>query len=131
MDDFRHLRKAHKDDEKESLLGDELSPVEAKECLDTMKEIAALIERVCGHYQFGLLIYYCIGSHYILEIRVSLPHLLYYWFRCALSTHRRKRDWILLHYISLHYWRIHIYPSWIYRDENCSLYQCKNHKRMC
>ena len=60
MDDFRHLRKAHKDDEKESLLGDELSPVEAKECLDTMKEIAALIERVRGLYQFeseNLLLY--------------------------------------------------------------------------
>lgn len=60
MDDFRHLRKAHKDDEQESLLGDELSPVEAKQCLDTMKEIAALIEKVGGFDQFesfNLLLY--------------------------------------------------------------------------
>lgn len=60
MDDFRHLRKAHKDDEQESLLGDELSPVEAKQCLDTMKEIAALIEKVGSFDQFesfNLLLY--------------------------------------------------------------------------
>lgn len=60
MDDFRHLRKAHKDDDKESLLGDELSPVDAKECLDSMKEISALIERVGSKYQFesfNLLLY--------------------------------------------------------------------------
>ena len=46
MDDYTHLRKAHKDEDRETLLGKELSPTEAKECLDNMKEISRLIERV-------------------------------------------------------------------------------------
>lgn len=46
MDDYTHLRKAHNDGEKEALLGNELSPTEAKECLDKMKEISELIEKV-------------------------------------------------------------------------------------
>jgi hypothetical protein len=46
MEDYTHLRKAHNDDEKEALLGDELSPTEAKECLDKMKEISELIQKV-------------------------------------------------------------------------------------
>lgn len=46
MEDYTHLRKAHKDDERETLLGKELSPTEAKECLDKIKEISHLIERV-------------------------------------------------------------------------------------
>ena len=46
MEDYSHLRKAHKDEEKETLLNAELSPTDAKECLDTMKEIASLIEKV-------------------------------------------------------------------------------------
>jgi len=46
MEDYSHLRKASKDGEKEPLLQDELSPTEAKECLNNMKEISLLIERV-------------------------------------------------------------------------------------
>jgi len=46
MDDYTHLRKAHKDEDRVPLLETELSPTEAKQCLDSMKEISALIERV-------------------------------------------------------------------------------------
>jgi hypothetical protein len=61
MDDYTHLRKAHKDEDKETLLGKELSPTEAKECLDSMKEISRLIERVRLFFSllesFNLLLY--------------------------------------------------------------------------
>ena len=60
MEDFTHLRKAHKDNEKETLLGNELSPTEAKECLDTMKEISRLITEVsffAFNESFNLLLY--------------------------------------------------------------------------
>ena len=60
MDDYTHLRKAHKDEDRETLLGKELSPTEAKECLDSMKEISHLIERVRLFFSlksFNLLLY--------------------------------------------------------------------------
>ena len=47
MDDYRHLRKAHEnDDEDRELLTSEYSPSEAKECLDEMKHISKLISDV-------------------------------------------------------------------------------------
>jgi hypothetical protein len=74
MEDYTHLRKAGgKDDEREALLaGQQHSPTEAKECLDEMKKISALIADVrlkTNHESFNLLYY--IGRHYILKIRVS------------------------------------------------------------
>lgn len=62
MEDFSHLRKAGgKDDEREALLseGHQHSPTEAKECLDTMKEISTLIANV-SLWATNLLIYYII-----------------------------------------------------------------------
>lgn len=61
MDDYSHLRKAHKDEEKETLLNAESSPSDAKECLDTMKNISDLIAHVNTYSQvsdlFNLLLY--------------------------------------------------------------------------
>jgi predicted transcriptional regulator len=54
MEDYSHLRKAHKDEEKETLLNAELSASDAKECLDTMKEISRLIEKVTPHLLFRI-----------------------------------------------------------------------------
>lgn len=82
MEDYTHLRKAHKDDDKETLLGRELSPVEAKECLDSMKEISTLITNVTYIFCLELLIYYYIGRHYLPQIRVSLLILLH----CSLRS---------------------------------------------
>ena len=57
MDDYRHLRKSHDDDEddKQTLLGEEkgeeVEPLEAKECLDQMKHISELITEVTFYSQ--------------------------------------------------------------------------------
>lgn len=89
MEDYTHLRKAHKDNEKEALLGAELSPTEAKECLDTMKDISALIEKVTSSNKPRIfLIYYYIGSHYLLEIRVYLFDWIYCTLCSPLGFHR-------------------------------------------
>lgn len=83
MDDYTHLRKAHKDEEKEALLSTELSPTEAKECLDNMKEISALIEKVTfPNLSPDLLIYYYIGRHYLLKIGVYL----FSWIHCCIRS---------------------------------------------
>lgn len=127
MEDYTHLRKAHKDEDKETLLGRELSPTEAKQCLDTMKEISGLIEQVRLLFlPKNLLIYYYIGSHYLPQIRVYLLILLYCRFRRSPRIHCGKRDRVFLHNCSIRYRRLHIYSFWIHRDENCSLYKCEN-----
>lgn len=62
MDDFSHLKKAHKDDEKETLLHGEHShsATDGKECLEQMKFISDLIAKVNllpGVGSFNLLLY--------------------------------------------------------------------------
>lgn len=58
MDDYKHLRKAHEnDDDEKELLGSEYSPSEAKECLDNMKYISNLIADVsCNPKSFRLIL---------------------------------------------------------------------------
>jgi hypothetical protein len=62
MEDYSHLRKAGgHDGEKDALLaeGDEHSPTEARECLESMKEISTLIADVFNlGLSFYLLIFY-------------------------------------------------------------------------
>lgn len=77
MNDHSHLKRAHKDDEaKEALL--EPSAIGSLECLNEMKHISALIEKVTLIRYPDLLNYYYIGRHYILKIRVYLFDNLHY-----------------------------------------------------
>jgi hypothetical protein len=58
MDDYSHLRKAHSEDEEESLIQEQTVPnAGAEECLKLMKEISDLISRVTFSHS-NLLIYY-------------------------------------------------------------------------
>lgn len=91
MDDYSHLRKARSEDEEETLINEQTAPKGGEECLRQMKYISELITKVTfSQSQSNLLIYYYIGRHHLLKIRVYLFDCILICFRRTLSIYCRS-----------------------------------------